>query len=420
MSKLKGLGLTSLTLLALVLGMAMGIIIHTMPTNYFLDEFLVNGVFLVLGNGFINLLKMIVVPLVFASLVTGTMSIGDTKRLGRIGGKTICFYLLTTALAIVIAMSVASFTDPGVGFDISGMATTNTEVEVVQQESITTTLLNLIPNNPIKAMADGDMIPIIIFAVIFGLGMTKLSQDHPVITRFFVELNDVMMNITMMIMKLAPIGVFSLIARTFAQLGAGAIIGLVKYFLTVLLALGIQCFIVYAIILFVTTGIKPTVFFKKFSSVMAFAFSTSSSNATIPVTIDTLESKLGVSTEISSFTIPLGATVNMDGTSIMQGVAVIFTAQAFGIDLSMMDYATVIATATLASIGTAGIPSVGLVMLSMVLSSVGLPVEGIAIIMGVDRLLDMTRTAVNVTGDAICTTILAKKEGAIDMDILNS
>ncbi len=419
MEKKKKLGNTTLILIALGLGIVTGTILHSLPANPIIDKILVDGVFLVLGNGFINLLKMIVVPLVFASLVTGTMSMGDTKKIGRIGGKVIAMYLLTTVLAITIALFIATLTDPGVGFDIASMATT-TEIQVVEKEPLTTTILNFIPTNPIAAMAEGDMIPIIIFSLFFGVGISKLSDDHPVISTFFKDLNDVMINITLMIMTLAPIGVFCLISRTFASLGAEAIIGLIKYFLTVYLALGVQCFVVYSALLFLFTGISPLKFFKKFGSVMAFAFSASSSNATIPVSIDTLENKLGVSREISSFTVPLGATINMDGTSIMQGVAVIFTAQAFGIDLSVIDLLTVIATATIASIGTAGIPSSGLVMLSMVLTSVGLPVEAVAIIMGVDRLVDMARTAVNVTGDAICTTIISKQENYIDLDKLNS
>ncbi len=418
MEKTKKFGITTLILIALGLGIVTGVVLHSIPPNYVTDEILINGVFLVLGNGFINLLKMIVVPLVFASLVTGTMSMGDTKKIGRIGVKVIAIYLLTTVLAITIALVIASITDPGVGFDISQMATTS-DIQVVERESLTTTLLNFIPNNPIAAMADGDMIPIIIFSLIFGVGISKLSDDHPVIATFFKDLNDVMINITLMIMKLAPIGVFCLISRTFATLGADAIFGLIKYFLTVILALGVQCFVVYSMLLFLFTGLSPLKFFKKFGSVMAFAFSASSSNATIPVSIESLEKNFGVDRELSSFTVPLGATINMDGTSIMQGVAVIFTAQAFGIDLTVIDLLTVVATATVASIGTAGIPSSGLVMLSMVLSSVGLPVEAIAIIMGIDRLVDMTRTAVNITGDAVCTTIIAKQENYIDIDKFN-
>jgi Na+/H+-dicarboxylate symporter len=229
-----------------------------------------------------------------------------------------------------------------------------------------------------------------------------------------------MMEMTLLVMKFAPIGVFCMISRTFANLGFNAFLPLLKYMGSVILGLIIQCVIVYMILLVVFTRLNPIKFLKKFFPVMAFAFSTSTSNATIPMNIDTLEEKVGVSRKISSFTIPLGATINMDGTSIMQGVAVIFAAQAYGINLGISGYLTVIATATLASIGTAGIPSVGLVTLSMVFSAVGLPVEAISLIMGVDRILDMMRTAVNITGDAVCTTIVAHQSGALDKEIFNS
>ena len=225
---------------------------------------------------------------------------------------------------------------------------------------------------------------------------------------------------TMMVMSLAPIGVFCLISRTFANIGFSAFVPLAKYMIGVLIALAIQCFVVYMALLKVFTGLNPVIFIKNFFPVMAFAFSTATSNATIPMSIDTLSKKMGVSKKISSFTIPLGATINMDGTAIMQGVAVVFAAQAFGIHLSMTDYLTVIGTATLASIGTAGVPSVGLVTLTMVFNSVGLPVEAIGLIMGIDRILDMTRTAVNITGDAVCTTIVANQNKALDREVFNN
>ena len=224
----------------------------------------------------------------------------------------------------------------------------------------------------------------------------------------------------MMVMSVAPVGVFCLIAKTFSTIGFNAFIPLLKYMLSVFIALGVQAFVVYMSFLKVFTGLNPIKFIRKFFPVMAFAFSTSTSNATIPLSIETLDKKIGVSRRISSFTIPLGATINMDGTSIMQGVAVVFVAQAFGIQLHMMDYITVIGTATLASIGTAGIPSVGLITLTMVFNSVGLPVEGIALIMGIDRILDMTRTAVNITGDAVCTTIVANQNMALDKEKYNN
>ena len=225
------------------------------------------------------------------------------------------------------------------------------------------------------------------------------------------------MEMTMIVMKAAPFGVFALIAKTFSEIGFGAFSSLLKYVIAVLAALAIQCFVIYMILLKVFSGLNPIIFIKNFFPVMEFAFSTAASNATIPMSIEVLEHKMGVSKRISSFTIPLGATINMDGTAIMQGVAVIFAAQAFHVELSAMDYLTVIGTATLASVGTAGIPGVGLITLTMVFQSVGLPVEAIAFIMGIDRILDMSRTAVNITGDAVCTTIIAAQNGAVEQEI---
>ena len=264
------------------------------------------------------------------------------------------------------------------------------------------------------------MLQIILFAIIVGIILAKLGSKVEIVSKFFSQFNDVMMEMTMMVMKVAPYGVFCLIARTFANIGFDAFIPMLKYMFSVFFALALQCFVVYMLLLKGFTGLNPIKFIKKFAPVMGFAFSTATSNATIPMSIDTLSRKVGVNKKISSFTIPLGATINMDGTAIMQGVAVIFVAQAFNINLDMMDYITVIATATLASIGTAGVPGVGLITLSMVFNSIGLPVEGIALIMGIDRILDMTRTAVNITGDAVCTTIVACQNGELNKEVFNN
>lgn len=270
------------------------------------------------------------------------------------------------------------------------------------------------------SLADGTMLQVIMFALIIGILLAKMGERAELITNFFNQCNDLMMEMTNLIMKVAPIGVFCMIAKTFAGLGFDGFVPLLKYMGSVVTGLGVQCFIIYMLLLFLFTRLNPFKFLKKFFPVMGFAFSTSTSNATIPMNIDTLEEKIGVSRKVSSFTIPLGATINMDGTSIMQGVAVVFAAQAYGIDLGIKGYITVIATATLASIGTAGIPSVGLVTLSMVFTSVGLPVEAIALIMGIDRILDMLRTAVNITGDAVCTTIVANQNKELDKDVFNN
>ena len=415
----KKLGLTTVILLALLLGAVVGVVVHyVIPEGGFRDDVLINGIFYVIGNGFIRLMQMLVVPLVFCSLVCGSMAIGDTTRLGKVGVKTIGFYLVTTALAIGLALTIGTLFKPGLGLDMSKVQVA--EVTTQEATSLADTLLNIIPKNPIGALANGDMLPIIVFALFVGILLAGRGEKAETVANFFSQFNDLMMDMTMAVMKVAPVGVFCLIAKTFATLGFDAFVPMLKYMGCVLLALAIHGFGIYQILLKLFTGLNPLKFIKKFFPVMAFAFSTATSNATIPLSIDTLSKKMGVSKKISSFTIPLGATINMDGTAIMQGVAVCFAAQAFGIQLSAGDYATVIATATLASIGTAGVPGVGLVTLSMVFASVGLPVEAIGIIMGIDRILDMTRTAVNITGDAVCTTIVACQDKMIDKDVFNN
>ena len=413
----KKMGLTTKIFVALIAGAILGIILcYLVPDSSFKKDVIVEGILYVIGQGFIRLMKMLVVPLVFCSLVCGSMSIGDTKKLGTVGVRTLVFYLATTALAVSVALTVGNLINPGVGLDMSSIQSSASSVETMEATSLTDTILNIIPDN---SLASGTMLQVIVFALIVGVILAKMGERAETVANFFSQFNDIMMEMTMMIMALAPIGVFCLISRTFANIGFSAFIPLAKYMIGVLLALAIQCFGVYQILLKIFTGLNPIKFIKKFFPVMAFAFSTATSNATIPMSIDTLSKKVGVSKKISSFTIPLGATINMDGTSIMQGVAVVFAAQAFGIHLSPMDYVTVIGTATLASVGTAGVPSVGLVTLTMVFNSVGLPVEAIGLIMGIDRILDMTRTAVNITGDAVCTTIVAHQNGALDKNVFN-
>ena len=415
------MGLTTKIFVALIIGAIFGMVLHyVVPSGHVKDAILVEGVLYIVGQGFIRLMKMLVVPLVFCSIVCGSMSIGDTKKLGTVGVRTLAFYLATTALAICVALGMGNILDPGVGLDMTKIAANAAEVQTMEATSMAQTILNIIPDNPLKSLASGEMLQIIVFALIVGVILAKLGEKTETVANFFNQFNDIMMEMTMMVMSLAPIGVFCLISRTFAGIGFSAFLPLAKYMIGVLLALCVQCFIVYLGLLKIFSGLNPIKFIKNFFPVMAFAFSTATSNATIPMSIDTLAKKMGVSKRISSFTIPLGATINMDGTAIMQGVAVVFAAQAFGIVLTPVDYVTVIGTATLASIGTAGVPSVGLVTLTMVFNSVGLPVEAIGLIMGIDRILDMARTAVNITGDAVCTTIVAHQNNAIDKEVFKN
>ena len=419
MEKKKKIGLTTKIFIALIAGAIAGLLLnYVVPAGFVRDSLLINGILYVVGQGFIRLMQMLVVPLVFCSLVCGSMSIGDTKKLGSVGVRTLVFYLITTALAITVALTVGNLINPGIGLNMGAIKAAE-NISAAEPTSVADTILNIIPKNIFTALSDGTMLQIIFFALVLGIILAKIGDRTEVVKNFFAQFNDIMMEMTMLVMSFAPFGVFCLIAKTFAGIGFDAFVPLLKYMAGVMIALFIQCFIVYMILLRGLGGVNPIRFIKKFFPVMAFAFSTATSNATIPLSIDTLTEKMGVSKKISSFTIPLGATINMDGTAIMQGVAVVFAAQAFGIDLGIQEYLMVIATATLASIGTAGVPGVGLITLSMVFNSVGLPLEGITLIMGIDRILDMTRTAVNITGDAVCTTVVAHQNGELDRDVFN-
>lgn len=414
----KKTGLTSKIFIALITGMILGIIMHYfVPSGHIKDDILIDGVFYVLGQMFIRAMQMLVVPLVFFSIADGCRNMGDTKTLGKVGIRIVSFYLLTTALAIVIALVIASIIGPGKGMNMT-LGSNEFTMETAEKTSMKDTILNMIPTNPIEALAKGDMLQIIIFAVIVGLLIAGMEDRMETLGNIITEMNDLMMSMTMAVMKIAPIGVFFLIARTFANLGYDVILSMLSYMASVVLGLAFQLFIVYLLLLTVFVRVNPFAFLKKYFPVMTFAFSTASSNATVPLNIQTLED-IGVDKKISSFTIPLGATINMDGTAIMQGVAVVFIANAYGINLRLNDFLTVILTATIASVGTAGIPSVGLVTLSMVLTSVGLPVEGIAMIMGIDRILDMARTAINITGDAAGTVIVANSVGSFNKGKFN-
>ena len=399
------------------IGLIVGLILNFYVTNTFIkDLILIDNVFYLGGNLFIKLMSMLVVPLVFCSIIVGVTSISDIKKIGSIGGRAILIYLLTTALAVSIALLIAGIIEPGIGLNMTGLADPS---NVTTNVTVTNTILDMIPDNPLNSLANGDMLPLIIFGVVVGFILAKLKEETATINKLFTEGNTVMMEMTNIVMKFAPIGVFCLIAKTFATLGMDGLMPLSKYVACILLALAVQAFIVYPTLLVIFTRLNPIKFFKKFFSVMLFAFSSSSSNATIPLNLEKL-SEMGVSKEVSSFTIPLGATINMDGTAIMQGVVVMFAAQAYGIDLGLSALITVIFTAVMASIGTAGVPSVGLVTLNKVFASVGLPTDAIGLIMGIDHILDMIRSAVNVTGDAICTIIISFKNKSVDLDAFNS
>jgi Na+/H+-dicarboxylate symporter len=424
MSKNTSYSLTSRIVIGMVAGILLGALLQFLIGDkpdlviplYFLDfsvrSFFVDGIFEIGGKIFVSSLKMLVVPLVFVSLVCGTCSLKDTTKLGRIGGRAIILYLITTAIAISLAMSIAILVGPGEGVNM----VSNAEFVGKEAPSLAQVIIQMFPSNPFNAFAQGNMLQIIVFALLFGVATALAGDAGERISSLFEDLNQVIMRLVTILMNLAPYGVFCLMAKLFTDMSLSTFGNLIIYFFVVLGVLFIHGLVTYPIILKTLTGLNPLVFLKKMRATALFAFSTSSSNATIPVTLEGATKKLGVNNSIASFTIPLGATINMDGTAIMQGVATVFIAQVFNVDLSVSDYLMVILTATLASIGTAGVPGVGLIMLAMVLGQVGLPVEGIALIIGVDRLLDMTRTAVNVTGDTMVSLIIAEKEQQLDRD----
>lgn len=407
----KRLTLTSKILLGLLLGFLFGLILNNIEDGFIKNSILLDGILKVLGDGFTSAIKMMVVPLVFVSLVCGTSSMGDIKRLGRIGGKTMLFYLGTTAIAIIISLTLGILLKPGVGLNMSSMVLG--DVSIGESKSLTDIILGIIPINPIESLAQGEMLQIIFFAMLLGVAMSILGEKADPVRVIFESANEICMKMVSIIMMAAPYGVFALVSTTFATVGTDAVFALLKYVVVVLIGLLVHVTVVYGGLfkLFTKQKIKP--FLSKFSRVAAITFSTSSSNASVPASLEIME-ELGVSKSVRSFTIPMGATINMDGTAIMQGIAALFIAQIYNIQLSMNDMITIVLTATLASIGTAGVPGVGMIMLSMVLQSVGLPLEGIGLIMGVERIIDMFRTTVNVMGDNICTLIIANSENELE------
>jgi len=378
-----------------------------------IKTFFVDGILEIIGQIFMASLRMLVVPLVFVSLVCGVCSLQDTTKLGRIGGKAIGLYLVTTAIAISFAILMALLIAPGEGVNMIA----NTSFSSREAPSLAQVIIQMFPTNPFEAFAQGKMLQVIVFALLFGIAIALSGKTGERVAAIFEDLSVVIMRLVTILMNLAPYGVFALLATLFTTVSIETFGNLIVYFLVVLAVLLIHALFTYPVLLRIFTGLSPVRFLKKMRDAAIFAFSTASSNATIPVTLETATKKMGVKNSIASFTVPLGATINMDGTAIMQGVATVFIAQVFSQDLTLADYLTVVLTATLASIGTAGVPGVGLIMLAMVLEQVGLPVEGIALIIGVDRLLDMTRTAVNVTGDSMVSIIVAKSEGQFDNDM---
>lgn len=402
---------TTRILLSMLLGISFGSLINVFFLDYNLILFLVE-ILSALGAIFISSLKLMVVPLVFFSLVTGVAQITDSSKLGSISIKAIFLYLATTSIAISLALFFSNFFNIGSGAGLKSEA----EFLAPSPPSLKEVFINIFPTNPIASMANGEMLQIIVFSLLVGMGVKSLSSSTNIIN-FFVSGNNLMLKIVELIIWFAPIGIFCLLTDIFSQIGFSVIYDLAGYFLLLVAVLLFHGIFVYSFFLYSFTKLNPIVFFSKLKEVIFFAFSTSSSSATMPLTLKTAKDKLGVDQSVASFTIPLGATINMDGTAIMQGVATVFISQVYGVDLTTTDFLMVILTATLASIGTAGVPGVGLIMLAIVLQQVGLPVEGIALIIGVDRLLDMVRTSVNVCGDSMIACLISSSENNLSQEI---
>lgn len=363
-----------------------------------------------LGDLFLRLIKFIIVPLVLASLVVGVASTGDVKQLGRMGGKTVAYYLLTTAFAVSLGLLLGNVMSPGEGLNLK---VEEASAEAQEAPSVIDTILNIVPTNPLAALVEGNMLQTIFFALFIGIGISLVGEKAKPVYSFFEGLAEVMYKITNIVMAVAPVGIFGLVAPTVGEYGLSVLLPLMKVILAVAIGTVLHAFIVYSLSVKIFAKMSPVKFFKGIAPASIVAFSTSSSAGTLPITIKSSEENLGVSKKVSSFVLPLGATINMDGTALYQGVCVLFIAQFYGLDLSVAQQLTIILTATLASIGTAGVPGAGLIMLTMVLTSVNLPLEGIALIAGIDRILDMFRTSLNVTGDASAAVIVAASEGEL-------
>ncbi|MBO0601878.1 dicarboxylate/amino acid:cation symporter [Sporosarcina sp. E16_3] len=362
------------------------------------------------GDLFLRLIKFIIAPLIFSTLVVGVAGTSDPKQLGRIGVKTISYYLVTTAIAIIIGLAVAFTISPGKGITISTEGLTIPEAATQEPQSAITTILNIIPENPFTALAAGNILQIIFFALFIGLAITFVGEKAQPVYRFFEGFAEVMYKITGIVMKVAPLGILGLLAPVVGQYGLAVLLPLVKVIAAVYIACILHAVIVYSSAVKVLGKMSPIKFFKGISPAALVAFSTASSAGTLPVTIKNTNENLGVPNKISSFVLPLGATINMDGTAIYQGVAVVFIAQFYNLNLSFTQLLTIVLITILASIGTAGVPGAGMIMLAMVLTSVNMPLEGIALIAGIDRILDMMRTTVNIVGDASAAVVVAGTE----------
>ena len=409
--------LSAKILIGMAVGIVVGVVLNSFIDNPIVKNYIVGMIFNFGSSVFTNAIQMLVVPLVLFSLVVGTCDMGDVTKMGRVGVKTLALYLGSTALAIIISLTIGSIIQPGIGFNLSAYSDAIANYKPGTPTPVVDVLIGIVPKNPVKALVNGDMLQIIFIALLMGVAISLMGDKVAGVKKFFIEMNELTLKLVFMVMNMAPIGVFCLAANTFAKMGFAAFKPLALYMIAAFTALFAHAFVSYGAMIGLWVRVSPLRFLKNYADVIPVAFSTASSNAAMPVAMKAIVEKCGVDESISSFTIPLGTTVNMDGSAITQAMATIFIAGAYGVTLTVGDLATVVVMSTLATVGAAGVPGASMITLAMVLKQVGLPAEAIGIILGVDRILSMTRTTLNVAGDGICTMIVAKSEGLFNKEI---
>ena len=403
---------TKKIIVAMILGITTGVFLNIFSYDTLLSNFIVINFFNIVSDLFISALKLVIIPLIFFSIVCGIISLSDDTSLSRLGIKTLSLYLFTTIIAISLGLLFSSFIDYE-PILLSNLET-NVSIDNIKTES------NIFPTNIFQSLSDGNIIHLLIFSVLIGIAASKVKDNAKTFINYFHEFNTVINELVKIIISFTPIAVYCILSKTFATQGLETLTPLMGYFFTVAFVLLIHFFITFSLLLKTFTNLNPKKFFINIKEVIVFTFSTSSSSASIPFTLKAATEKCGINKSISSFTIPLGATINMDGTAIMQGCATFFLASLYGIDLGMSEILTIVVTATIASIGTAGIPSAGIIMLTVIFTQIGIPLEGITLLLGVDRLLDMMRTSINVSGDLCISCIVASSENKIDETIYKS
>lgn len=416
--KKKKMSLGKKSIIGVAAGLIFGLLLLMVPSGGFRDDFLVGGVFHFIGDGYLTLIKMTIVPFVFATLVMGISSASDVRQVGRIGTKSLGVYFCTSILATIVGIVGGMILKPGVGFDMGSIVLEDVGAEAADV-SVADTLISMIPSNIFQSMAEGKMIHIVIFAVFFGIAISLIGRKAEPVRIWVESFGHIMLRVVNIVMELTPYGVFCLMAKTVVNLGYEVIFALAKYAVCEIGLFAFFAVAVYLPLLWFGAKVRPGVFLKKYSKIAIIPFSTCSSNAAMPYSIGFLRS-MGVSNKVAGFTIPLGATINMDGSSIMQGMTAVFVAQLYGIDLTWTMLLTICITATLAVIGSPGMPGVVMVTLTVVLQSVGFPLEAIALIVGIDRFTDMFKTVLNVMGDSVCSMVVARSEKALDYDMAYS